>query len=309
MKKEEALDLLRRGEASIWNEYRKRHPNWAPNFEGEDLSGLDFHPVNKEPFDLSHANLVAAKLPSIDRLLPFGSQVRLGSNSIFFNATDLTLNENVEHIQDLLQSIPKDMAEGGPLSGALISLATTIEGGFDLDLLVKFGAVFVTEDELRRRRASIPHQVFISYAWADEQVVLAIEQWLRLRGLTTTIDKRDFFAGAKIRNEIMRNMSEADVILIFHSERSKEKPWIEFEREFAADLEMDAKQSGQEPPRIIFVVIDDTRLPDATERNRLAIMAKGKLFEEVCQEIYDNILLIPRTSSDIDLEQFKDYKF
>jgi len=309
MKTEEALDLLRRGESSIWNEYRKRHPNWAPNFEGEDLSDLDFHPVNKEPFDLSHANLVAAKLPSIDKLLPFGNQFRLGNNSILINAIAPTSVEDAEGFQDIFRHISKDMVEDGPLSGALISLATTIEGGIDLDLLVKFGAVFVTEDELKRRRASVPHKVFISYAWADEQVVLAIEQWLRLRGLDTAIDKRDFFAGAKIRNEIMRNMSAADVILIFHSERSKDKPWIEFEREFAADLEMDAKQSGQEPPRIIFVVIDGTRLPDATERNRLAIMAKGKLLEEVCQEIYDNILLIPRTSSDIDLEQFKDYKF
>jgi len=309
MKTDEALDLLKRGESSIWNDYRKRHPNWVPNLEGKDLSHLDFHPANKEPFDLTHANLVAAKLPSIDKILPFGDQFKIRNNSILINAIAPNSTEGIEGIQDLLQGIPKDMVEGGPLSGAMISLSTTIEGDTDLDLLVKFGAVFVTEDELKRRRASISHKVFISYAWADEQVVLAIEQWLRLRGLDTTIDKRDFFAGAKIRNEIMRNMSSANVILIFHSERSKDKPWIEFEREFAADLEMDAKQAGKEPPRIIFVVIDGTRLPDATERNRLAIMAKGKLFEDVCQEIYDNILLIPRTSSDIDLEQFKDYRF
>jgi hypothetical protein len=94
-------------------------------------------------------------------------------------------------------------------------------------------------------------KIFISYAWADDGVVLAIDQWLRNKGLKTKIDKRDFFAGSRIRDEIMRVMSDCEIILIFYSSQSRDKPWIHFEREFAADIEMSSKIEGRKPPRII----------------------------------------------------------
>ena len=295
MDKDEALELLRRGDSHIWNQYRKDHPSWTPDFEGEDLSELVFAPQGKEPFDLTGANLTGAKLPPLMNIIPQGGLVNLlGIKS-----------DRVTYMLDAGDSLSLK----SNISGALVNLSTTIEGDTNLDVLIQLGAVFVTSDELARQRAPFSRQVFISYAWANEDVVLAIEQWLRQKGINTKIDKRDFFAGSRIRDEIMRNMKDSDAILVFHSEQSKDKPWPQFEREFASDLEMAAKQEGKEPPRIIYVVIDEIPLPSLTESNRIAIQAKGKSFETVCEEIYHNILEIPRTTDELDLDKWKGFVF
>lgn len=152
-------------------------------------------------------------------------------------------------------------------------------------------------------------EVFISHAWANDDVVLAIDQWLRNKGVTTRIDKRDFFAGSRIGDEIIRVMGECKVILIFHSKQSKDKPWMQFERELAVDIEMSSRIEGKEPPRIIYIVIDDTPLPDIREKNRIAIIAKGKFFNSVCDEIYQNILRIPRPLPKIDLTKWENCRF
>lgn len=152
-------------------------------------------------------------------------------------------------------------------------------------------------------------KVFISYAWANDGVVLAIDQWLRNKGMKTKIDKRDFFAGSRIRDEIMRVMSKCEIILMFYSSQSKDKPWVQFEHELAMDIEMSSKIEGRKPPRIIYVVLDDTPLPSITEKNRIAVMAKGKNFDLVCDEIYQNILKIPRITPDVDLSTWSNYTF
>ncbi len=191
------------------------------------------------------------------------------------------------------------------LSDAKIDIDTTYAPGFDP---VANGAVFISKSEHVSSEYNKP-RVFISYAWANEDVVIAIDSWLRSKGLLTKIDKRDFFAGARIRDEILRVMAECDVILVFYSKQSEGKPWPEFERELASDLEMSAKQKGESPPRIIYVVIDEATLPTISELNRLAVMAKGKHFELVCEEIYHNILKLPKETDDVDLSKWSDYVF
>lgn len=172
-----------------------------------------------------------------------------------------------------------------------------------------FGAVFVTEEQQSRLGTAKQTTVFISYAWANQDVIVAIDFWLRQKGLNVQLDQRDFFAGSRIRDEILRTMKESDVVLIFHSKESKNKPWPIFEQELAADLEMTAKVEGKVPPRIMYIVIDDTPLPSITESNKISVMAKGKKFEPVCEEIYRNILLVPHSSEPMNLEKWKDYTF
>jgi hypothetical protein len=104
-------------------------------------------------------------------------------------------------------------------------------------------------------------------------------------------------------------MEECDTILIFHSKDSANKPWPEFERELASDLEMAAKKGGNNPPQIVYVVIDDVGLPNISEENRIAIMAKGKLFEVVGEEIYHTLLRLPRDADDVDWDKWKGYRF
>ncbi len=169
------------------------------------------------------------------------------------------------------------------------------------------GTILVSDTD--PRAIAILPNVFISYAWVNGDVVLAIDQWLRLKNIKTKLDKRDFFAGSRIRDEIMRVMQECDVTLIFYSEQSKEKPWTQFESELAKDLEMNAKIEKRKPPRIIYVVLDDTPLPNISEKQKLAVMAKGKRFELVCEEIYHHILQLPRSSEKIDLSKWSNYSF
>ena len=107
----------------------------------------------------------------------------------------------------------------------------------------------------------------------------------------------------------MRTMQKSEVILMFYSEQAKDRPWIQFEQEFAKDIEMNARQEGKTPPRIIYVILDETPLPTISDKQKIAIMAKGKRFELVCEEIYHQILQIPHSSDDIDLSKWKNYQF
>lgn len=164
------------------------------------------------------------------------------------------------------------------LTNARYDLGTRFPDGFDP---IDANAIFVSRP--------VEDMVFISHAWDDDQVIMAIDTWLRDRGLETRMDKRDFFAGRRIRDEIIRVMSDSRFILIFRSRRSAGRPWPQFEREFAEDLEMSAKQRGQVPPRIIYIVLDDVGLPDVTQQNRIAVFAKGKPVDAVCREIFRSI--------------------
>lgn len=269
MDKDEALQLVRDGNASVWNHYRENSPDWCP-----DLSGEDLEDSNLSQFDLTSANLRSTDL----------SQATLSETYGYAGAT---------------------LRRTTTLKGARIDIKTKFPADFDA---IREGAVYGSQADARhddRSRA----RVFISYAWANDEVVLAIDEWLRNKGLRTKLDKRDFFAGSRIRDEIMRVMQDCEVILIFHSRQSVEKPWPEFEREFAIDLAMTAKQQGREPPRIIYVVIDDAPLPNISEANRLAIIAKGKRFELVCEEIYHSILQLPHRGDPVDLDKWGDFVF
>jgi len=204
--------------------------------------------------------------------------------------------------------LPTSMVKGSwkvNLLGAVIDIHTTYP--LDVDL-AQLGAVLVSESDKGYLKTGAV-KVFISYAWADDGPVLAIDQWLRDKRIETKLDKRDFFAGSRIRDEIFRVMAGCSVILIFRSQQSKDKPWPQFEAELASDLEMDSKSKGTEPPRIVYVVIDDTTLPTVYEKNKIAVMAKGKRFEFVCEEIYHSILQLPRSADKVDLQKWSEYVF
>jgi hypothetical protein len=271
MTRDEALALLRRKRSAEWNAYRKANPAWIPDLSGEDLSGVDLAPANgMPPFDLSRAILLGTKFSHL--------QVYLA-----------TSEANEVRLQD-----------------AIMDIDTSFPKGFDP---IRRGARFLAKSQTAEVKHPAQFSAFISYAWVNEDVVTAIDQWLRLKGVGTRIDRRDFFAGARIRDEILRVMSECNVVLIFYSHLAAAKAWPQFERELVGDIEMTAKVEGREAPRIIYVVIDDTPLPSPTEKNKLAVMARGKRFELVCEEIYHAILQIPASASVIDLSKWSDYTF
>jgi TIR domain len=308
MTKEEALDLLKQGDAELWNQYRKEHPNWKPDLEKQNLSKTNFAPFGKPAFDLTNANLIGCKLPELDKLVPFESRY-----GIDFEEIKSQFENNMGR---MLVKTGNGSSRRLPLSGALIDRTTTVRssvsdrifgfGNQSLKELVKLGARFLTEEESKIERAKFHQKVFISYAWKDEDTIKRIEKGLIALNLSVIRDKRDFSAGEMIDKEIKRAMSDVDTFLLFHSEHTDGKHWIEFERSLARKFQQTAAGGRKEPPQMIYVVLDDAALPKH-EKDRIAIMAKGRKVRDVCQEIHDNILHLPKTGGDLDIADWEDY--
>lgn len=267
MNKTDALKFIQQSRLEEWREIRQSFPRWKPDFKDSEVPmlncvvpayksgyayGIPPFPVKVEipaPWDLTDADLRGAHLE-----YPAKSGYRWVDES---KGLVVLYNQNVTDGQTFQFGVVPDFR------GAVYDLNTTF---WWTNILRKRGArLYVSVDE----GVSANEQVFISYAWANEDVVTAIDAWLRHRRISTHIDKRDFFAGARIREEIVRVMSESSVILIFFSEQAKDRPWIEFERELAADLEMDAKQNGRTPPRIIYICVDAAEPPSVTDRQKI----------------------------------------
>jgi len=66
------------------------------------------------------------------------------------------------------------------IKNAIFNADTVFPSGFDP---LEHGAVFVPEAQLKRTGFGPTPTVFISYAWANDDVVLAIDQWLRNKGI------------------------------------------------------------------------------------------------------------------------------
>jgi hypothetical protein len=275
----EAMELLKRGRYKEWNSYRENNPDWIPDLSNADLSDvrLIFGQLGEE-FNLDGANLCAANLSNIENL----------RSGIKGNSKGKMLYKLIgipNAVYDVLTKFPEGYH---PTDRGAKLVSTTGPMGIDREQ---------------------PPKVFFSYAWVNEAVVLAVDQWLRLKGIETKIDQRDFFAGSGISDEILRIMRECDVVVTFYSKDAKNKPWIQFESELAKELETKAKAEGKRPPRIIYFVMDETPLPEGAEDDRIAVMAKGKKFEVICEELYYSILQISRSGDYIDLKNWSDFVF
>lgn len=75
------------------------------------------------------------------------------------------------------------------------------------------------------------------------------------------------------------------------------------------DLDIEAKKQGATPPLLLYVTLDVTELPDETAKNRLAVIAKGRRFGEVCDEIYRGILQLPAVPELVDLTRWDNTRF
>jgi radical SAM enzyme (TIGR01210 family) len=136
-------------------------------------------------------------------------------------------------------------------------------------------------------------RVFISYASADRAQVDKYAQWLTHKGIDVRQDIRDFLPGEQISDEIAREMTECDTILVFFSTQSSVRPWPEFERKLAANLQQAAREKHQTMPMIIYLLLDNISLP-AEQENRIAIHIAHRQFNDVCEEILRSLLSGPR---------------
>jgi hypothetical protein len=319
MDKREIERLLLDGRIEEFNLVREHAPGWSPDLSGLDLSdGELYYRVGcftDEQYEVQERDLTADRYHHLRLNLRnanlCGAKLRLthkkkdgdGIQGTYSVNGVVWIRKSLDFAYTVVNLLPD--FEGAIYDTETEFILPVIELVHYPDLGVRL-ATAIDKDRLIRARQSC---VFISYAWADAEVVSAIDQWLRERGTDTRMDRRDFFAGSRIRDEIARVMGECNVILVFYTKRAEGKPWVEFERELVEDLVMEARKANREPPRLIYVCLDKTPLPDATQRNRIAVMASGRKFPEVCQEIHDQILQTPRTMSPTDLSKFEDYTF
>lgn len=185
-----------------------------------------------------------------------------------------------------------------------------LKGGFrfcqhclkQLETLPEGRAVLQIADRLNENPFRLVSEriVFLSYAWADKESVLAVDQWLRNcnRGLVTRIDQREFFAGQPIDQEIRRVIQECSVVVIFYSRRSKRRDWPEFERGLARE------RANRGTAKVIYFCLDDTPLPKP-DMNRLALKVRDKTLEVACQELLSAILGEPRVPEEVPLKGYE----
>ena len=139
---------------------------------------------------------------------------------------------------NLLDTCNYQYIDGTKFDEATYDLLTKFPPGLDP---IEVGALYATRAHLEKVSGN-RNLCFISYAWANDDVVLAIDAWLMRKRIITKLDKCDFFAGSHIRDEIIRVMKDCDTVLIFRSKDSVDKPWPDFERELATDLQIQAKR-------------------------------------------------------------------
>lgn len=125
-------------------------------------------------------------------------------------------------------------------------------------------------------------RVFLSYAWGDGEVVDKLEQWLIRNGITVLRDKWSFPPGNQLPEMIRAKILESDKVIAVYSQRSKGRDWPAFEIRLAEERE----RGGQTV--LIYLVLDETPLPEP-DPNRIAVLAKGRTFGEVGEELLHGI--------------------
>jgi uncharacterized protein YjbI with pentapeptide repeats len=109
------------------------------------------------------------------------------------------------------------------------------------------------EEEFRSPRLpEVVPKIFLSYTWADKDAVLLVDQWLRDKGARVILDERNFLAGENLREEIIRWIQDAGIIVCFISKDSIDRPYPALERELANNLQVKGKS------RLIYFKLDDT---------------------------------------------------
>lgn len=154
-----------------------------------------------------------------------------------------------------------------------------------------------------------PKKIFISYARNDKAIAHALDEWLTKRSFEVYIDDRHFIVGEHLRSEIVRNMAKSEVVIFVYSKHSSNREWPKYERELAINLEAQAREKGEKPPRLIYVIIDSVDFSKDLDRERIVILAKGKLFPDVCEEIFHAVLSMPGQSVQRDLSNWEHYRF
>jgi len=81
------------------------------------------------------------------------------------------------------------------------------------------------------------HDVFISYAHADEEVVQAVVDELETRGLSTVVAQRAVRPGESFKSFMEAGIRKTRYTLVMLSQRSLASPWVGWELNFTLEME------------------------------------------------------------------------
>jgi hypothetical protein len=149
-------------------------------------------------------------------------------------------------------------------------------------------------------------RVFLSYAHADAESVLAVDQWLRNRGARVDLDERNFIAGRDIRDEIIRHVKRAGKVVCFFSKSSADRYYPKLERRLTEELERELHGTDKQRTILVYFRLDETSLP-VESAYRLAINAWSMGFDEACRNLWRNILETEAEPKPIPLTKYKQY--
>jgi hypothetical protein len=130
----------------------------------------------------------------------------------------------------------------------------------------------------RRKKPSRPYRVFVSHATADKWIARTICEKLEARGVPTFRDDRDIKGGDDIPEEIQRELSRSDELLVLLTPNSVNRPWVVLE------VGMALARKRRIIPVLCHVSVDPIpamiRSKKAYELNEV-----DRYFDEVCERM------------------------
>jgi hypothetical protein len=261
-----AIRWLREGRVKEWNELRRERPDWKPDLLNMNLKGANLEGANLENAILKNTSFTSCNLTNA---------ILRGAVVTFANFSGAVLtNADFRDVKNLTKH--------------------QLEAAKDATGL-KYDPEQFSEPSLP---GEVP-RVFLSYAWDDKNAVLAVDQWLRDKGARVILDERNFAAGESIREEIVRWIQEAGVVVCFISRNSKDRRYPRLEREIAETLR------GTSGTRVIYFNLDDTIL-DLVQEGRLYVPGHKLTFEEACERLWQGIKRTVQPPKAIDLSSLRD---
>lgn len=119
------------------------------------------------------------------------------------------------------------------------------------------------------------YAAFVSYAWVDTTMLDKICACLEDKGARVLRDKWDFVASGELKDEIRRNIEEADTVLSVVTDESLGRDWVTYENQVAAVV-------GQWKPEPFCLYLKLTAKPmPAHLASRLYIEGQGRTLEQI----------------------------
>ncbi len=69
-------------------------------------------------------------------------------------------------------------------------------------------------------------KIFISHSTKDHQLVIALEEYMKSRGILAYIAERDYQIGKPLSNKIIENIETSDYFLVLYTSRGKESGFV-----------------------------------------------------------------------------------